>query len=90
MPDPPLSVEVHPGVPLEGDLFVPGVKRADEGIRTGDAVTLVQDGKLAAVGEAALPGRLMAELSRGLAVRIRHREHAATDSPMTEERSASV
>ena len=90
MPDPPLSVEVHPDVPLEGDLFVPGVKRADAGIRTGDAVTLVQDGKLAAVGEAALPGRLMAELSRGLAVRIRHREHAATDSPMTEERSASV
>ena len=89
MPDPPLAVEVAPGVPLEGDLFVPGVLRADEGIRTGDAVILLQDGHLAAVGEAALPGKLMAELSRGLAVRIRHREHAPTDTPMTEERSAS-
>jgi len=89
MPNPPLSVEVHPGVPLEGDLFVPGVMRADAEIRTGDAVVLLQDGRLAAVGEAALPGRLMGELTRGLAVRIRHREHAGTDSPMTEERSAS-
>ena len=89
MPDPPLAVEVHSGVPLEGDLFVPGVRRADEGIRVGDAVVLLQDGHLAAVGEAALPGRLMMELSRGLAVRIRHREHAPTDTPMTEERSSS-
>jgi len=88
MPDPPLSVEVDPGVPLEGDLFVPGVRRADDGIRVGDAVVLVQDGRLAAVGEAALPGRLMHQLSRGLAVRVRHREHASTDSPMTEERSS--
>jgi archaeosine synthase len=87
MPDPPLAVDVDPGVSLEGDLFVPGVRRADERIRVGDAVVLVQDGRLAAVGEAALPGRLMTELSRGLAVRVRHREHAPTDSPMTEERS---
>ena len=88
-PRPPLSVEVDPGVPLEGDLFVPGVKAADEQIRTGDAVILVRDGRLAAVGEAALPGRLMTELSRGLAVHVRHREHARTDSPMTEEPSSS-
>jgi archaeosine synthase len=87
MPDPPLAVDVDPGVPLEGDLFVPGVRHADERIRVGDAVVLVKDGHLAAVGEAALPGRLMTELSRGLAVRVRHREHASTDSPMTEERS---
>ncbi|HKN06326.1 MAG: DUF5591 domain-containing protein [Thermoplasmata archaeon] len=88
-PDPPLAVEVNPGVPLEGDLFVPGVRHADERIRTGDAVVLVRDGRLAAVGEAALPGRLMTELTRGLAVHVRHREHAPTDSPMTEERSPS-
>jgi archaeosine synthase alpha-subunit len=88
-PDPPLAVEVDSGVPLEGDLFVPGVRSADERIRAGDAVVLVRDGRLAAVGEAALPGRLMTELSRGLAVRVRHREHAPTDSPMTEERSPS-
>ena len=90
MPDPPLAVEVHPGVPLEGDLFVPGVLRADEEIRVGDAVILLREGRLAAVGEAALPGRLMRELSHGLAVRVRHREHGPTDSPMTEERSASA
>ncbi len=88
-PDPPLAVEADPGVTLEGDLFVPGVRRADERIREGDAVVLVRDGHLAGVGEAALPGRLMTELSRGLAVRVRHREHAPTDSPMTEERSPS-
>ncbi|MGA8603562.1 MAG: DUF5591 domain-containing protein [Thermoplasmata archaeon] len=88
-PEPPLAVEADPGVTLEGDLFVPGVRRADERIREGDAVVLVRDGHLAGVGEAALPGRLMTELSRGLAVRVRHREHAPTDSPMTEERSPS-
>lgn len=89
LPGPPLAVDVDPGVKLEGDLFVPGVRQADEGIRVGDAVVLVRDGHLAAVGEAALPGRLMSELSRGLAVRVRHREHAPTDSPMIEERSPS-
>ena len=88
-PHPPLAVEVDPGVTLEGDLFVPGVRHADEAIRTGDAVVLVRDGRLAGVGEAALPGRLMTELTRGLAVRVRHREHAPTDIPMTEERSPS-
>ncbi|MGA7649584.1 MAG: PUA domain-containing protein, partial [Thermoplasmata archaeon] len=88
-PDPPLAVEVDLGVSLEGDLFVPGVRRADDRIRAGDAVVLVRDGRLAGVGEAALPGRLMTELVRGLAVRVRHREHTPTDSPMTEERSPS-
>jgi archaeosine synthase alpha-subunit len=88
-PGPPLAVEMDAGVNLEGDLFVPGVRRADESIRIGDAVVLVRDDHLAGVGEAALPGRLMTELSRGLAVRVRHREHAPTDSPMTEERSPS-
>ncbi|HLM70628.1 MAG TPA: DUF5591 domain-containing protein [Thermoplasmata archaeon] len=88
-PNPPLSVEVDSGVTLEGDLFVPGVRNADERIRAGDAVVLVRNGQLAGVGEAVLPGRLMTELARGLAVRVRHREHAPTDSPMTENRSAS-
>ena len=88
-PDPPLAVEADSGVTLEGDLFVPGVRRADERIRVGDAVVLVREGRLAGVGEAALPGRLMTELSRGLAVHVRHREHAPTDSPMTDEPSPS-
>ncbi len=87
-PGPPLAVEVSPGVPLTGDLFVPGVRHADEQIRIGDSVVLVQDGHLAGVGEAALPGRLMSDLGHGLAVHVRHREHAPTDSPMTEQRSS--
>jgi archaeosine synthase len=69
----PLDIEVDPAVRLEGDLFTPGVVRADRGIRVGDAVRLVQGEKLLAVGVADLPGPLMTELSRGCAVRIRHR-----------------
>jgi archaeosine synthase alpha-subunit len=68
-----LRVEVAPEVPLAGDLFVPGVRDADPGIRVGDAVLLVRGGALIAVGEAELPGRLMRDLDHGLAVRVRHR-----------------
>ena len=84
-PDLPLSVEIDAGVSLEGDLFVPGVRSADPAIRAGDAVVLVRSGELAGVGEAALPGRLMTELGRGLAVSVRHRVHASTDTAMTED-----
>jgi archaeosine synthase len=73
LPAHPLEVEVDEKVELRGDLFAPGVVRADPGIRVGDAVLLVRDGKLLAVGEAALPGPLMAALGRGLAVHVRHR-----------------
>ena len=86
-PSPPLSVEVDPSLPLTGDLFVPGVRAASERIRPGDSVVLLRDGRLAGVGEAVLPGRLMTELGHGLAVRVRHREHEGTDTAMTEEES---
>jgi archaeosine synthase len=76
LPAHPLEVEVAEGVPLTGDLFVPGVAHADPGIRVGDAVVLVRAGALLGVGEAALPGRLMAELRRGPAVLVRHRAHS--------------
>lgn len=78
----PLAVEVDPTLPLTGDLFVPGVRSADPEIRLGDSVILLRDGELAGVGEAMLPGPLMTELERGLAVRVRHREHRTTDTPM--------
>lgn len=81
----PLSVEVDPALPLTGDLFVPGVRSADPLIRVGDSVVLLRNGELVAVGEAVLPGPLMVELERGLAVRIRHRERLPTDTAMTEE-----
>jgi archaeosine synthase len=76
LPAHPLEVEVDPKVSLLGDLFAPGVARADRLIRTGDAVLLVRDGTLLGVGEAALPGPLMTQLSRGTAVWVRHRVHA--------------
>jgi archaeosine synthase alpha-subunit len=83
-------VEVDPAVRLEGDLFVPGVRSADPAIRAGDEVGLFRDGRLAAIGEAALPGRLMGELGRGLAVRVRKRDHAETDTHLTGEGSGSA
>ena len=68
------SVEIADGVDLRGDVFSPGVVRADPGIRAGDAVLLCRGGELLAVGEAALPGPLMGALGRGLAVEVRHRK----------------
>jgi archaeosine synthase alpha-subunit len=85
MGDAVLKVEVDAGVRLQGDLFVPGVAAADPAIRAGDEVGLFRAGELAAVGEAALPGRLMRELPRGLAVRVRHRDHRPTDTAKTRE-----
>ncbi|MCI4334017.1 MAG: DUF5591 domain-containing protein [Thermoplasmata archaeon] len=76
-----LQVEAEPDLELRGDLFTPAVRAADRGIRTGDAVLVIQGGRLSAVGEAALPGPLMTELPRGLAVRLRHRAHAAPATP---------
>ena len=76
-----LEVGVRDGVPLNGDLFVPGVREADPAIRIGDAVVLVRDGELVAVGEAVLPGHLMVELEHGLAVSVRHRARPAPGPP---------
>ncbi|MGI0151450.1 MAG: DUF5591 domain-containing protein, partial [Thermoplasmata archaeon] len=90
MPDPPLAVEIDPRVPLSGDLFVPGVRAADPAIRVGDAVEVVREGSLAAVGEAMLPGSMMTRIGHGTAVRLRHRVHASTDRALTEERRRAV
>ena len=76
-------VDVEPGLSLEGDLFAPGVLGADPAIRAGDSVGLFRNGVLAAVGEAALPGPLLGDLRRGLAVRVRHRHHAGPDTAKT-------
>ncbi|MGI0130986.1 MAG: DUF5591 domain-containing protein [Thermoplasmata archaeon] len=85
VPGPPLFVEIDPALPLSGDLFAPGVRDADREIREGDSVVLLRSGSLAGVGEAALPGPLMTALGHGLAVRVRHRVPATTDTPMTGE-----
>jgi archaeosine synthase alpha-subunit len=78
-------VDVDPTLSLEGDLFAPGVVRADPAVRTGDAVGLYRDGQLAAVGEAVLPGPLLGDLRRGLAIRVRHRHHQRADIAKTVE-----
>jgi archaeosine synthase len=70
------AVEVADGVDLKGDLFSPGVVRADPGIREGDAVVLHRHGQVLGVGEAVLPGPLMAALGRGCAIKVRHRAGA--------------
>jgi archaeosine synthase alpha-subunit len=80
LPAHPLEVEVDPKVSLLGDLFTPGVLRADPKIREGDAVLLVRDGALLGVGEAGLPGPLMTQLARGTAVWVRHRVHPPSGS----------
>ncbi len=76
---PTLEVEIAPEVRLSGDLFTPGVVAADPAIREGDAVILTREGRVVAVGEAALPGRFMTEMPRGLAVQVRH--HASGVEP---------
>ncbi|MCI4332083.1 MAG: DUF5591 domain-containing protein [Thermoplasmata archaeon] len=72
----PLEVELAEHLELAGDLFTPGVVRADPAIRVGDAVSLVRHGELLGVGEALLPPSFMTGLPRGAAVRVRHRRHA--------------
>ena len=86
----PHAVEVDPGLSLSGDLFVPGVRSADPQIRAGDSVVLLRRGELAGVGEAEIAGPLMTELERGVAVRVRHRVHSPTDTPMIGEGSSSA
>lgn len=84
-PDPPLAVDIDPALSLLGDLFTPGVRRADPAIRIGDSVVLLRSGELAGVGEAVLPGPLMGALGHGLAVKVRHRAGSRTDTAKTEE-----
>ena len=58
---------------LKGSLFAVGVKEADPDIRIGDEAVVVCNGGVKAVGVAMMSGREMKELSRGVAVRIRHK-----------------
>jgi len=58
---------------LKGSLFAVGVKDADPDIRIGDEAVVVCNGEVKAVGVAMMSGREMKELSRGVAVRIRHK-----------------
>ena len=76
-----LEVEIDPAIDGMGDLFTPGVRRADPLIRAGDAVVLTREGRVAGVGEAALPGPLMLAFSKGVAVWVRHRAARSPPPP---------
>lgn len=58
---------------LKGNLFAVGVVSADPGIRIGDEAIFVCDGEVRGVGVAEMCGREMTELSRGIAVKVRHK-----------------
>jgi len=54
----------------EGDILVPGVSDADDGIRDGDEV-LVIGPRATGTGKAAMPSEEMVRSARGVAVRVR-------------------
>lgn len=57
---------------LKGSVFAPGIINADEKIRIGDEVVIIQNKKICAVGVAKMSGIEMKESSYGEAVKIRH------------------
>jgi len=66
-------VDIYDDFTLVGSVFSPGIKDADEGIRQGDEVIIIQKNKLCGAGVALMSGEEMKELSYGEAVKVRHR-----------------
>ncbi|RLF40013.1 MAG: hypothetical protein DRN12_06175 [Thermoplasmata archaeon] len=66
-------VEIDRDFKLKGSVFAPGVISADQDIRIGDEVCIMQDDKLCAVGVAKMPGEDMVLYQHGEAVNVRHR-----------------
>lgn len=58
---------------LKGSLFAIGVVNADQSIHEGDEAIITLNGEVKAVGVAAMSGKEMVELKRGVAVKIRHK-----------------
>lgn len=58
---------------LKGNLFAVGAVDADPNIRIGGEAVILRNGKVAGVGVAEMCGREMVQLSRGMAVRVRHK-----------------
>ena len=58
---------------MKGNLFAVGVIRADPRIHVGDEAIAVCDGKVRAIGVAAMCGQEMTDLKRGIAVKVRHK-----------------
>ncbi|MGC1119639.1 MAG: DUF5591 domain-containing protein [Candidatus Methanofastidiosia archaeon] len=65
---------------LKGDVFCPGVLSAYSGIRPGDHVVIkriINGERAVGVGRAVLPGFMMKEMDRGMAVKVHTRFHYA-------------
>ncbi|AMK14175.1 archaeosine tRNA-ribosyltransferase type 2 [methanogenic archaeon mixed culture ISO4-G1] len=58
---------------MKGNLFAVGVVKADPSIHVGDEAIAVCNGRVRAVGVAAMCGREMTDLKRGIAVKTRHK-----------------
>ena len=65
--------EIYDDFNLEGSVFAPGVKDADELIREGDEIYILQGNKLCAVGVAQMNGEEMKKSTQGLAIKVRHK-----------------
>ena len=66
-------VEIYDDFTLEGSVFAPGVKDADELIREGDETYILQGSKLCAVGVAQMNGEEMKKSTHGEAIKVRHK-----------------
>lgn len=58
---------------LKGSVFAPGILDADDDIRKGDEVVILQDKTLKAVGVAMMNGEEMKKRYHGEAVKVRHK-----------------
>ena len=58
---------------MKGNLFAVGVIKADPRIHVGDEAIAVCNGKVRAVGVAAMCGQEMTDMKRGIAVKVRHK-----------------
>ncbi|MDR3282255.1 MAG: DUF5591 domain-containing protein [Candidatus Methanoplasma sp.] len=58
---------------MKGNLFAVGVMKADQSLRIGDEAVVTLNRKVKAVGVAAMSGREMQDMRRGIAVRVRHK-----------------
>jgi archaeosine synthase len=65
-------VKIDDSFELKGSVFAPGVIEADDAIRIGDDVCIVQNSRLIGVGVAQMFGEEMVNLGYGEAVKIRH------------------
>ena len=65
-------MEIYNDFELKGSVFSPGVKNADEKIRIGDEVIVLQNDELKGVGVAMMNGEEMIDSTYGMAVNVRH------------------